>query len=276
MTHQRHELTPGVYRMTNEEYHAAPGVNKSTLEMVLDDPASIQWMQGCPIDIEKLKTLDFGSACHTAILEPDLFDSLYAVEPSVNKRTTIGKQGIEDFHAINGHKTIITHDDLKKINFMAGSALAHPLVKSLIDNKVGAEVSTFALDPNTGLILKSRNDLESDINGMKIIADLKTIDDLKNIPRAVHEYRYHFQEHHYKKVYEFYHGVLPDAFLFIFMSKTISLGRYPVQVVELDLEAKQFGEVLWQEAISKYVKCKNQNNWPGIRRVFLPSWAFKN
>lgn len=276
MTPPRPELTPGIYKMANEEYHAAPGISRSVLEMVLDDPASIEWMYNCPVDTEKLKTLDFGSACHTAILEPELFDSLYAVEPSVNKRTNAGKQEIEDFHAVNGHKTIITHDERKKINFMVGSALAHPLVKSLLNNKTGTEVSTFAINPETGLLLKSRNDLESDINGMKIIADIKTIDDLKNIPKAIHEYRYHFQEHHYKMVYQLHHGVLPDAFLFIFISKTIELGRYPVQVVELDLEAKQFGEVLWQEAISKYLKCKTQNNWPGIRRVFLPAWAFKN
>lgn len=262
--------------MSNEVYHASPGLNKSKLDMVLDDPASLKWVQDCPVDDEKLKTLDFGSAFHTAVLEPELFDDLYAVEPDVNKRTNAGKQEIKDFIEVNGYKTILTAPEYKKLKLMAGSAMAHPTVQTLIENKTGTEVSIFADDPETGLLLKSRNDLESEISDMKFISDLKTIDRLDSIPKSIHEYHYHIQEHHYKTVYRLHHGKEPDGFLFIFVAKTIELGRYPVKVVELDQPTREVGEILWEDAINKYMECEKTNNWPGITKMSLPHWVFNS
>lgn len=268
-------ITPGIHQMSNEAYHKAPGLNKSKLDMVMDDPASIQWAKDCPMDHEKLKTLDFGSAFHTAVLEPELFDDQYAVEPEVNKRTNAGKAETAEFHKANGHKTIITAAEYKKLKLMAGSAMAHPTVRALVENQTGAEVSIFAEDPATGILMKSRNDLESEINGSKFIADLKTTDKLESIPKSIHEYRYHVQDCHYTEVYNLHHGFYPDAFLFIFVAKTIELGRYPVKVVELNEPTKEVGRVLWEEAVRKYGECEVNDNWPGVSEVGLPQWAYR-
>ena len=265
----------GIFSMTNEAYHKAPGLNKSKLDMVMKDPASIQWAKDCPVDHEKLKTLDFGSAFHTAILEPDLFDDQYAVEPLVNKRTNAGKEETAEFHKLNGHKTIITAPEYKKLKLMAGSAMAHPSVRALVENKTGTEVSIFAEDPETGLLMKSRNDLESEINGKNFIVDLKTTDKLDSIPKSIHEYHYHIQEAHYKAVYRMHHGVYPDTFLFIFVAKTIELGRYPVKVVELDEPTKEIGKIMWENAVREYEECELNNNWPGVSEIGLPRWAYR-
>lgn len=263
------------YGMTNEEYHAAPGLNKSKLDMIMEDPALAKWIESCPVDDEKTKTLDFGSAFHTAMLEPELFDALYAVEPIVNRRTNAGKDELKKFHELHGNKTIITSAEYKKIELMVGSAMAHPAINTLIKGKTGIEVSIFAEDPETGLLMKSRNDLETKVNGLDIICDLKTIESLDRIPKNIYDFHYDIQEAHYKEVYRMQHGKYPDAFLFIFCAKTINCGRYPVRVVELDEETKEAGKAKWQGAVTKYSQCLNNNDWPGICTAGLPSWAHR-
>tara|TARA_B100000614_G_scaffold234700_1_gene230880 strand:- start:1266 stop:2054 length:789 start_codon:yes stop_codon:yes gene_type:complete len=261
--------------MTNEEYHAAPGLNKSKLTMMMDDPALVRWIENCPVDDEKVKTLDFGSAFHTAVLEPELFDDQYAVEPDVNKRTNAGKAELAEFQQANGHKTIISAAEYKKIKLMAGSAIAHPAISALIRAKTGTEVSIFAEDPATGLLVKCRNDLEAEINGLKFVCDLKTIDKLDMIPRAIHEYHYHVQEAHYKEVYRLEHGAYPDHFLFIFCAKTIECGRYPVRLVELDYDTQEVGRQKWETAMSDYAHYEVNDNWPGVCVAGLPKWAYR-
>ena len=275
MTPPRTNLTGVFLDMTNAEYHAAPGLNKSKLDMIMEDPAMAKWVELCPIDDEKLKTLDFGSAFHTAVLEPELFDGLYAVEPDVDRRTNTGKAAIKDFYELHGNKTIITAAEYKKIKLMAGSAMAHPAIRLLIQGKTGVEVSIFVEDPDTGLIMKSRNDLETSVNGLNFICDLKTIDSLDRIPNNIHDFNYHVQEAHYKEVYRLHHGKYPDGFLFIFCSKTIECGRYPVRVIELDEDTKEIGKEKWMDAVTEYQRCQTNNHWPGVCVSGLPGWAYR-
>ena len=259
--------------MSNENYHASEGLNSSTLKMLNDDPASIEWAKDCPIDEIKLKTLDFGSALHTSLLEPHLFLDQYAIEPKVNKRTNAGKEQLKDFMEEHGHKTILSFDESRKLDFMRDSVLSHPTMKMLIENKTGVEVSYFVEDPDTELILKCRNDLEAKVNDKTFVVDIKTIDKLDRISKNIYDFHYHLQESHYKRVYEIEHGKEPDAFLFCFISKTIELGRYPLKVVELSEEAREKGLALREDLITRYSIYKRNNKFPGVETVGLPRWA---
>ena len=56
-------MNPGIYfDISNEEYHAGDGVSKSQLDMVALSPALLQWQKSAPVDTEKLKALDMGTA----------------------------------------------------------------------------------------------------------------------------------------------------------------------------------------------------------------------
>ncbi|MDH8346080.1 exodeoxyribonuclease VIII, partial [Klebsiella pneumoniae] len=56
-------MTPGIYfDISNEDYHAGDGVSKSKLDMVALSPALLQWQTSAPVDTEKLKALDMGTA----------------------------------------------------------------------------------------------------------------------------------------------------------------------------------------------------------------------
>ena len=56
-----------VFGLSNEEYHAGPGVSKSQLDQIAESPATYIWAKNAPVDEEKLKPLDMGTALHDAM-----------------------------------------------------------------------------------------------------------------------------------------------------------------------------------------------------------------
>ena len=259
--------------MTNEEYQKAPGISASGLKMFADDPASLEWIRKCPVDKEGFKILDFGSAFHCSMLEPDKFLERYAIAPNAPKNTKAGKKEHADFQEEHGHKTILTFKEGKQLDLMRGSCLAHPYIKALFDNQTGTEVSLVAKDTECSLDIKCRNDMESEINGKIIVSDLKTIDKLDNIEKNIYLFKYHLQAAHYREVYYSVNGKYPDLFVFIFVSKSLSAGRYPVRVVELDDETMAAGKELRSELMTRYLYCQANNNFPGVHKAGLPRWA---
>ncbi|HFE7544048.1 TPA: exonuclease VIII, partial [Salmonella enterica subsp. enterica serovar Newport] len=60
-SHVPDDIQPGIYfGVTNEAYHAGPGVSKSQLDDIAVCPAFYQWRKSAPVDTEKTKALDMG------------------------------------------------------------------------------------------------------------------------------------------------------------------------------------------------------------------------
>ena len=74
-------IEPGIYPdMSNEDYHAGPGVSGSFLANLLHyTPFKAKYMKENPP--EKTEALDFGSVFHTLTLEPDKFAKEFVVLP---------------------------------------------------------------------------------------------------------------------------------------------------------------------------------------------------
>ncbi|MGE5046901.1 exodeoxyribonuclease VIII, partial [Yersinia enterocolitica] len=71
-------MEPGHYQdISNEDYHSGPGVSKSQLDDVAINPAILTWKKTAPVDTEKLKALDMGTALHCLLLEPEEFDKRF-------------------------------------------------------------------------------------------------------------------------------------------------------------------------------------------------------
>lgn len=86
-------MEPGVYfDISNEDYHAGPGISKSQLDDIAISPAIYQWRRHAPVDAEKTAALDLGTALHCLLLEPDEFSKRFEIAPEVNRRTTAGKE----------------------------------------------------------------------------------------------------------------------------------------------------------------------------------------
>ncbi|ECA5251921.1 exonuclease VIII, partial [Salmonella enterica subsp. enterica serovar Lomalinda] len=92
------DIQPGIYYdIPNEAYHAGPGVSKSQLDDIADTPAIYLWRKNAPVDTEKTKTLDTGTAFHCRILEPEEFSKRFIIAPEFNRRTSAGKEEEKTF-----------------------------------------------------------------------------------------------------------------------------------------------------------------------------------
>lgn len=81
--------------MTSLTRRTGPGVSKSQLDDIADTPAIYLWRKNAPVDTEKTKTLDTGTAFHCRILEPEEFSKRFIIAPEFNRRTSAEKEGFD-------------------------------------------------------------------------------------------------------------------------------------------------------------------------------------
>ncbi|EAA4326356.1 exonuclease VIII [Salmonella enterica subsp. enterica] len=120
-------IQPGIYYdIPNEAYHAGPGVSKSQLDDIADTPAIYLWRKNAPVDTEKTKTLDTGTAFHCRVLEPEEFSKRFIIAPEFNRRTSAGKEEEKTFleECARTGRTVLTAEEGRKIELMYQSVMA--------------------------------------------------------------------------------------------------------------------------------------------------------
>ncbi|EGY3979367.1 exonuclease VIII, partial [Salmonella enterica] len=108
------DIQPGIYYdIPNEAYHAGPGVSKSQLDDIADTPAIYLWRKNAPVDTEKTKSLDTGTAFHCRVLEPEEFSKRFIIAPEFNRRTSAGKEEEKTFleECARTGRTVLTAEE---------------------------------------------------------------------------------------------------------------------------------------------------------------------
>ncbi|MBS8301737.1 exodeoxyribonuclease VIII [Escherichia coli] len=267
------DIEPGIYYgISNENYHAGPGVSKSQLDDIADTPALYLWRKNAPVDTTKTKTLDLGTAFHCRVLEPEEFSNRFIVAPEFNRRTNAGKEEEKAFlmECASTGKTVITAEEGRKIELMYQSVMALPLGQWLVESAGHAESSIYWEDPETGILCRCRPD--KIIPEFHWIMDVKTTADIQRFKTAYYDYRYHVQDAFYSDGYEAQFGVLP-TFVFLVASTTVECGRYPVEIFMMGEEAKLAGQQEYHRNLRTLADCLNTNEWPAIKTLSLPRWA---
>ncbi|EGO2179287.1 exodeoxyribonuclease VIII [Escherichia coli] len=267
------DIEPGIYYgISNENYHAGPGVSKSQLDDIADTPALYLWRKNAPVDTTKTKTLDLGTAFHCRVLEPEEFSNRFIVAPEFNRRTNAGKEEEKAFlmECASTGKTVITAEEGRKIELMYQSVMALPLGQWLVESAGHAESSIYWEDPETGILCRCRPD--KIIPGFHWIMDVKTTADIQRFKTAYYDYRYHVQDAFYSDGYEAQFGVLP-TFVFLVASTTVECGRYPVEIFMMGEEAKLAGQQEYHRNLRTLADCLNTDEWPAIKTLSLPRWA---
>ncbi|EDV3365752.1 exonuclease VIII [Salmonella enterica subsp. enterica] len=121
------DIQPGIYYdIPNEAYQAGPGVSKSQLDDIADTPAIYLWRKNAPVDTEKTKTLDTGTAFHCRVLEPEEFSKRFIIAPEFNRRTSAGKEEEKTFleECARTGRTVLTAEEGRKIELMYQSVMA--------------------------------------------------------------------------------------------------------------------------------------------------------
>lgn len=178
------------------EYHARPGLSASGMKDLAVSPLRY-WFKHVnpnrPAD-EPTPEMQIGSALHCAVLEPDAFDERYACEveapedclvtiedlrnwlrarnvtPKGTRKADVIAQVLGTDHTANilevieaehtelhRGKLIFKRDDWVRIAGMTQALRDEPHVNRLLENG-DREVSMFAEDPDTGVLLKARMD----------------------------------------------------------------------------------------------------------------------
>jgi exodeoxyribonuclease VIII len=258
-------------------YRAMPGLNKSSIEKLLDCP--LAYKLGLEQKDEPTPAMAFGTLVHSMILEPDTVSHLYHVMQG-DLRTKTGKT--ERDKAIAEGKTIVSASDFQKAKAMQARVQAHPAAGWLLGLPGKSEVSMFwEMPTEDGRVrqCKARADRIAQVGGGEIIIDLKTHSGAvspSEIERTVARFGYHRQAAWYCDGYERIAGKPCHGFYFIFISTT---APYLVTAGKMNDEAQAigWGDCLKAERILH--ECEESGSWPGyadsLIEIDLPAWAYK-
>lgn len=178
--------------MKASDYFAAKGISASFLKACsFSAHAGYKFLHEANFQSDAMA---FGSAVHTAILEPHLFNEQYAISEKFDKRTKAGKEGAAAFEAANIGKLILDQDDLFKISKIKENCLAIPAVKGALET-FEKEKSLFWSED--GVDFKARLDLVDLKN--KVIIDVKTTRsaDPREFANQIYSLKYMLQMKHY-------------------------------------------------------------------------------
>ncbi|MFC0178581.1 PD-(D/E)XK nuclease-like domain-containing protein [Thorsellia kenyensis] len=263
-------MKTGIYdNLSNEEYHASEGISKSQLDLIAVSPSVYLWNKKAPVDLDRLKAFDMGTALHCLLLEPDEFESRFVFAPKVNRMTKAGREEEAKFIKENQAAgiTIMTHEEHHKLMLMRDSAFAHPVARKLLEAQGKSERAIYWHDDETGELCKAK--MDKDISGANIILDVKKTADMDKFMYSVEDYRYHVQDAYYSHGYFQTFGEWP-RFVFLAVSETINGGKYPVRVFELEQDWKDAGSMLWRQNLRTLAEAKQSNAWFDIEELQMP------
>ena len=259
------------------EYHAGGGISRSDLFIMA---VSAQWFKYCQENPKPpTGAMVFGSAFHKAVLEPEGFDSEFAVMPCGDKRTKAGKEAYEAFEETAGNKTIITQEAWETMEGMRQSILENKYARTLLDGEV--ETSYYWTDELTKTACKARPDVVKRLKNTGVITDLKSCAraDTDSFMRECIRYGYDLQAAMYKEAVELESGI-PHVFVFIAVEKT---PPYMINIMQADELMIKRGQELFREYIGMYAECEKTGNWYGyngfsglINNLGLPAWMLKD
>lgn len=269
------EPQPGLHEdVPEQEYRRAPGVAKSTLDWLAISPALVEWNARSPRDEEQDAAVDLGNAFEQALLEPERYAANYAVAPQVDRRT---KQGKADWEAFMEEceaygRTPLTRDQGRQVDFMVRSTWAHPMARRVLMADRLVQPSYWAYDDATGLLCKCRPDIMLAEN--PLVADVKTSGQIERFGNSVADLRYHVQDAYYGDLVTPYYGTRP-AFVFIVVSSSLAMSRYPVRVFELTPEDREAGRAEYRRDLDTYVERVERGNWSDVETLTRPAWAWR-
>lgn len=263
-------MQPGIYPdISNEAYHSGPGISKSGLWTIYSQtPAHYRFGER-----EENQAFDFGTAVHTAILEPETFEDRVFKGPA-DRRGAKWTDAVAE--AANLGKLLLTAGDFEATQIIRDAVHADPWVRGIITGgKPLVEHSAYAIDPATGLLVKCRPDLHRQDLG--VMVDVKTSASASpdQFARAVVNYGYHAQEAHYTDTWRAAGGEV-EAFAFIVVEKK---PPYAFAVYELPPSIVAEGRAIIGRAMSTYAECLRTDQWPaypsGVQELSFQRWSYR-
>jgi hypothetical protein len=260
----------GIYKnLPAESYFAEDRINCSGLKLIARTPAHFKYYREHLNEKTPTPSMILGTAVHCAVLEPDTFNSRYAVAPQCDKRTKEGKLIWANLEAEK--KIILSASDYEAVEGMSQSVLTHETASKLLE-KGDPEVTIYT--DIEGIPAKARLDWYR--NG--IILDLKTTSaaDPDSFSKSCANFGYALQNSFYLDCCEAA-GIEAHTLIFITVENT---APYLCTAYSLDEVSIEWGRDHYRSALSKYRECMALDDWPGfpsgISTISLPQWTLRN
>lgn len=252
-------------------YHAIEAMSASGAKKMRQSPA--HYLLARNEASMPTAAMQFGTAVHAGVLEPDTFADVVAEAPDVDRRTKEGKAQWAEFAAAAAGKVILSPDDMARARRCINAVRAHPSAGKLL---AGAEVekSFFWRDGRFQVPCKARWDARN--HGLAI--DLKTTQDAspEAFARSIATFQYHAQAAHYCSAAEHLLDESPQAFVFIAVEVE---PPHAVACYALPGAAILAGAHLMNIAFARYADALASGRWAGypetIESIALPKWALR-
>lgn len=169
----------------------------------------------------------------------------------------------ESWRAGAAGKWIVSDTDFIHLQALNNAVYSHPSVANLLNHPSRVnEVSYFGMDDETGLEVRVRPDIELEIDGIRIAADLKTTsmgrikqDYLRaRLHREITERDYHLSAAMYSEVAGF------DQFFWIFVNK--DPGYHWVAVIEASQDLLELGSLEYHRTMNDIAQAYDTGVWP--------------
>lgn len=265
---------PGIYEMTNEEYHSHRYALSSSgaRTLITSSPAHFRYEQDHPQPVKKV--WDIGNAAHKLVLGNG--PTLRKIEHDT-WNTNVAKAAVRE--AREAGEIPLKPAEYQMVHDMADALRRHPLASLLFDPEHGkAEQSLFWRDAPTGVMRRARLDwLPNPRSGRLIIPDYKTCASAKpeKLERVIDDLGYHQQDDTYRSGCQAL-GIADEqaAFVFVCQEKT---PPYVITVIEVNAAARRIGAARNRRALETFAHCTATGYWPGysddVVPIALPGWA---
>ncbi|CAB5194983.1 Putative exodeoxyribonuclease 8, PDDEXK-like domain containing protein [uncultured Caudovirales phage] len=260
----RNEL---IYDMPAKEYHSIEALSASGAKLLLKSPAHYYASRSefkAPSAAMKL-----GTAVHTAILEPELFDAEIAIEPKLDKRTKIGKEAAEQFSNSSEGKTIIDFYQGERCRAITEAVRAHPYFQKRV---TGGKAEATMLWKQYNVQCKARIDYLVE----RTMFDVKTCQDAspEGFSKQIANFQYHIQAAHYAMGFKRLTGTPLEQFVFIAVESEMP---HMVGIYALSADSLRAGAFAMKKAADNYDLFLSQKIAKSYNadaeEISIPSWA---
>ncbi|MEV9504145.1 RecE family exodeoxyribonuclease [Klebsiella variicola] len=189
----------------------------------------------------------------------DLIQSVKSVKPDA----VFADELLDAWRENPEGKVLVTHQQLSTALAIQKALLNHPTAGKLLTHPSRAvEVSYFGIDEETGLEVRVRPDLEIDMGGLRIGADLKTISmwNIKQeglrakLHREIIERDYHLSAAMYCET------AALDQFFWIFVNK--DENYHWIAIIEASEELLELGMLEYRKAMRAIANGFDTGEWP--------------
>ena len=282
---------PGIYdSITNDEYHSSPGLSRSAIMEFKKSPKHFQHKYLNP-DYKKPEPsapMQFGTALHTALLEPKEFYNRVIIKPEEKiligklpllkdvgrlmydqaklqqEQNRIAKEAAQiAFEIESAGKIILTFEEKKKLDSMCEAIYSDEYAKDLLVDAI-YERSIYWIDPETQLLLKARPDIWHDA----FIVDYKTCADAseRSFGWEVKNYGYYMQFAMMNEAIKNILGIDMRDFVFLAQEKT---EPYLPAIYQLNMQSLDKGIEEFHHLLREIKSCMESNKFVGYSPKFI-------